>query len=302
MPNTGYRIYPTLIKVSDDINEYPLDVNNHRTSVSGLPQDSMAMLITDPRYKVLDSTCAVFTFIKTGDYQRNNCTPPQTGTTVTYSETYYSDISEADAEAAANADQVGFDVRGQANANTVGTCVDPPPPDAIGIMVVDMDNDTALEVCCYIDTPATTPYHIPVYTGINFNPNDGTEAKYCWMLASDISPGSTIAYRFIVNFARLINNYPSILSFDAVISGRRVGSANFNSGYYSLKGPEDGLMRMDGTPGNYRPTTENIVPPTLLTYSGKAVSGGGDGTRGFGIGAEILRFRYDVPTKALTLL
>lgn len=38
--NTGYTKYNTLLKVSDDVNEYPLDVNNIRTSLSGDPQDS----------------------------------------------------------------------------------------------------------------------------------------------------------------------------------------------------------------------------------------------------------------------
>lgn len=48
--NNGLQTYTNLVKVSDDINEYPLDVNNVRTTVSGLPQDSKLNTPEDPNY------------------------------------------------------------------------------------------------------------------------------------------------------------------------------------------------------------------------------------------------------------
>lgn len=48
--NTGYLIITKLVKVSDDVNQYPLDVNGMRTSDSGLPQANKPNIDTDPDY------------------------------------------------------------------------------------------------------------------------------------------------------------------------------------------------------------------------------------------------------------
>ena len=48
--NTGIKVYDNLKKVSNDGNEYPLDVNNNRCSVSGLPQDIKINASYDPDY------------------------------------------------------------------------------------------------------------------------------------------------------------------------------------------------------------------------------------------------------------
>jgi len=84
--NTGYRIYPKLVKVSDDINQFPLDVNNHKSSESGLPQDSMNMPTNDPRYRVLDSTCntVVPSFTFTSPWNFTDTGALNTSTTRTY--------------------------------------------------------------------------------------------------------------------------------------------------------------------------------------------------------------------------
>lgn len=47
---TGYKIHTKLKKVSDDVNEYPLDVNNVRITESGLPQDTKNNTVGDPNY------------------------------------------------------------------------------------------------------------------------------------------------------------------------------------------------------------------------------------------------------------
>lgn len=56
MANTGYLIQPILKKVTDDINQFPLDINNQLCSVSGLPQATVANTIDSPSYKVLNTT------------------------------------------------------------------------------------------------------------------------------------------------------------------------------------------------------------------------------------------------------
>lgn len=50
MSNTGYKIYTTLLKVSDDVNQHPLDVNGQLCSISGLPQDSKSNTSGQPDY------------------------------------------------------------------------------------------------------------------------------------------------------------------------------------------------------------------------------------------------------------
>lgn len=54
MANTGYKIQPQLKRVTNDINEYPLDENDNLCSVTGLPQAVMANPVDDPTYKVED--------------------------------------------------------------------------------------------------------------------------------------------------------------------------------------------------------------------------------------------------------
>lgn len=58
---------------------------------------------------------------RTADFTRDNCTPPQTGSTVSYTKTYYSQNSQAEADSGAAADTI-YDQRGQAYANANGTC------------------------------------------------------------------------------------------------------------------------------------------------------------------------------------
>ncbi len=56
---------------------------------------------------------------RVGNFTRNNCHAYETGTTVTFSNTYTSTVSQADADAIALAN---FDIDGQAYANTNGMC------------------------------------------------------------------------------------------------------------------------------------------------------------------------------------
>lgn len=57
---TGYKIYTKLKKVSNDVNEYPLDVNNVKITDSGLVQDTKNNVSTDPNYvaKAISADCA----------------------------------------------------------------------------------------------------------------------------------------------------------------------------------------------------------------------------------------------------
>jgi len=295
-PFTGFKINPTLKKVTDDVNELPLDVNNHLTSFTGQPQHMMPTPMDDLRYRVEDESCSAYTFIKSKDFQRNNCVNPNVGTIVSYQESYTSNVSLEDAENIANADQAGFDTRGQANANVEGECLPPLPSDAVGIIQVDIF-DANLESYMAIDTASVVDaYNRPCYTGNNFVPMDGTEPKNCWLLASDLNSGN---FRHQGNIARVINSYPGVASVDYVIVGRS-NTTKIVSGAYALKGADAGYMIMNGAPGSYVPATAVSTTITTVPMSDISIVGGANGQIGLGIGQEILRFRYNVALKTLT--
>lgn len=48
--NTGYKGYSTLLKITNDGNNSPLDINNNLCSESGLPQATKSNTIGDPDY------------------------------------------------------------------------------------------------------------------------------------------------------------------------------------------------------------------------------------------------------------
>lgn len=50
MANTGNKIFNKLVKVTNDINEYPLDINDELCSVTGLAQAEKTNTLGDPNY------------------------------------------------------------------------------------------------------------------------------------------------------------------------------------------------------------------------------------------------------------
>jgi hypothetical protein len=92
MANTGNKIYTTLLKVTNDINQYPLDVNNDLCSISNLAQAAKANTFGETDYisPIPDSTsCPI-----TGPPAENNAVQLQISTSdiaicSTIPETYY---------------------------------------------------------------------------------------------------------------------------------------------------------------------------------------------------------------------
>lgn len=50
MANTGYKGWTQLLKVTDDVNEFPLDAGNALVSITSNPQDSKPNTFGDPDY------------------------------------------------------------------------------------------------------------------------------------------------------------------------------------------------------------------------------------------------------------
>lgn len=248
---------------------------------------------------LITTKAGTFVIIRTADFQKNNCTGQDTGSFVTYSKEYFSNISEADAQLQADADVSNFIAQGQLKANEEGQCFPPLPSDAVGIVVVDLYQ--SIDVCAFVDTPGVVPYQMPVFAGNNFLPNDGTPPANCWALSSDAINTGGIRRRFEFNIARLLNTYPAIPSYTFRVRGRGVGSG-FMNGAYSLKGADAGNMIMTGSPGAYIPSVVSASDLGVLGYSGKPFVGGADGNIGLAFGADILVLTYNVASKQLTLL
>ncbi len=71
-------------------------------------------------YAEANAVCT-YTYTRTQNFTRNNCTSPATPGTVSFSKTYTSYVSQSDAQATATADTT-FTTEGQAYANTNATC------------------------------------------------------------------------------------------------------------------------------------------------------------------------------------
>lgn len=64
-----------------------------------------------------------YTAVRNADFIRNNCGDGMIGGSVPFSKSYYSYISQLDAQAKADADTSGFNAEGQVKANAEGTCI-----------------------------------------------------------------------------------------------------------------------------------------------------------------------------------
>jgi len=131
MAKTGYIINPVEKKVTNDSNEFPLDVNGNLCSLSGLPQDTRSNVNTNPTYRIYNPTLCppnpdlYYNITASATATKNNCPVGQLGSNETYtvaSGTYSSTISQSDADAQAQAD---LNANKQNYANTNGTCTTP---------------------------------------------------------------------------------------------------------------------------------------------------------------------------------
>ncbi|WP_426327864.1 hypothetical protein [Pedobacter sp. R-06] len=162
------------------------------------------------------------------------------------------------------------------------------------VLVVDLFNDTSLNVIGLIDNPEVTVTHQPVYTGNNFSPA-AVSADNAYMLASDLMNGAN--WRFEFNLAKLITEYPNTTDFVFYIKGRGAADQGLN-GAFSLK-TKEAKMIMSGSIGSYVPSVVggNTTHYTnFTTYVAKGANGSylEENLR------NIIRFNYNVPSDTLT--
>lgn len=170
---------------------------------------------------------------------------------------------------------------------------------ATGILVIDIFDTTTINAYAYVNTPgATIPYQQPVYTGNNFYPTGSTDAANAWGLSSDLNPPQPTR-RFEFNIQKLIATYPAEPTFTIIVAGRDTSSGTMRGSYVN-RSAADSQMVMGGSPGSYLPTVSGTILAST-NYSGYAVVAGANGTYGIGIGAEIIKFVYDVATMVITV-
>jgi hypothetical protein len=97
-------------------------------NLTGVPDAAYSLTVTDAAgctiNQAINAVCVVYSAYRSGTFTRNNCEPGYTGSSVFYDHTYTSNISQADANAIADAN---FNTDGQSYANANGTCTVTPP-------------------------------------------------------------------------------------------------------------------------------------------------------------------------------
>lgn len=172
----------------------------------------------------------------------------------------------------------------------------------IGVLVVDIYDQTYLDVVGLINTPGVSVNNIVAHRDMNFVPNDGTSAANCWILASDlINTGSSLRWRFEFNIEKLMLAYPAINQFVFEIRGAMSdgGVSRTTTGLWSTKSAVGtGTMIMNGSEGSYIPSVENMTNVQTINTSYTLPSGSGAPlTSDLPI---ICTFTYDRTTKVMT--
>jgi len=162
-----------------------------------------------------------------------------------------------------------------------------------GILVVDLFNDTSLNVIGLIDNAEVTNNHVAAYTGVNIIPPGASPAD-ALILASDVLPDGELSWRFEFNLAQLITNYPDTENFIFYIKGRGSEAITGDAfqGAYGLK-TFNSQMVLSGSAGSYIPgiTGSNFNDPENFNSN---IAAGANGSYNEADLTTIAAFRYQV--------
>lgn len=280
---TGYVQYTTLEQFyTDDLSVTGITKPNEPSDA-----DYVSPIFNDTLCPI---TAPVGNELRQQTFQRNNCGAGQSGSYYNYvvpPNTYFASTLAA-ANAAADAD-IAANGQNEANDPANGTtCL---LNSVIGFLVIDVEVDTACNVCLYIDTPGVAESLNIVAVAQNFYETTDIPAN-AYMLASDNMPGPTTVRRFEANIAKLINQYPNdvaVPQFIWKLRGRTTTVGTL-SGVYAQKYPNQ-KMTMTGSPGSYVPSVTPAGGPATVGWSG-SITNGADGSVGVAVGNVIKTFTY----------
>lgn len=170
-------------------------------------------------------------------------------------------------------------------------------PQYPSILVIDLFNDTALDVGAIIINANINGTQTMVYTGHNFLPSNSLPAD-AYILASDLVDNETILkWRSQFNIGKLISDYPTIQDFEFEIRGRSDAEKSI-TGAFGLK-DHTGVMAMNGSTGSYVPTViggNDVYYDTFETH----VKAGANGNYNKDYLSMLISFNFNVPTNTLT--
>ncbi|WP_293308162.1 hypothetical protein [Pedobacter sp. UBA5917] len=164
------------------------------------------------------------------------------------------------------------------------------------VLVVDLFNDSSLNVIGLIDNPEVAVNHQSAYTGNNFLPTAAL-AENAFILASDrIANGST-SWRFEFNLAKLIAQYTNTSDFVFYLKGRGTSDQSL-SGAFSLK-TREAKMIMTGSAGSYIPSVTGGNTVGYSQFNSYSVAGA-NGSYNEADLFTIIHFDYNVASDTLT--
>ncbi len=167
-----------------------------------------------------------------------------------------------------------------------------------GILVVDLFDNSTLNVIGFIDNAEVAENHVAAYTGVNIIPA-GADPANALILASDLVDQTPLNWRFQFNIAKLLTDYPASTSFVFYIDGR-AGAPVTLTGAFSLK-TFASQMTLSGSEGSYLPSIIGDNLGTSTNFSSDLV-GGADGSYAEADLTMIIRLIYDVASASISYI
>ncbi len=169
-------------------------------------------------------------------------------------------------------------------------------PYPIGILVLDIYNDPALNVLAYIENTEVSPNSALAYTGNNIIPS-GTPAQ-ALILTSDLINQPVLNWRFEFNIAKLVASFPATPEFVFHLKGRS-DAVKTVSGVFALKSG-DAVVTLSGSPGSYIPSVSGgTTVGNIIGFTGNVLSGA-DGTYNPDSMITLIRLVYNVAGQSIT--
>lgn len=168
----------------------------------------------------------------------------------------------------------------------------------LGVLVVDLFNNTSLNVLGFIADSEVVESQVPAYTGSNIIPSDALTASDALILASDVVLESALSWRFEFNIEKLVSSYPQKSQFTFIIRGRGSAITPLH-GVYGAKS-NGTTMTLTGTEGSYVPGTSGGTNVGEATTFHSPIVGGANGDYSMGVLPPIITLVYNVASKQIT--
>jgi len=166
-----------------------------------------------------------------------------------------------------------------------------------GVLVVDLYDNSTLDVIALISNAEVAGNHTPAYTGNNVAPAASVTTD-ALILASDAIAQPVLNWRFEFNIARLLTLYPASDKFVFPVKGRGT-SAGSLSGAFVLK-TFASQIGLDGSPGSYIPVVTSGSNFGQMVNFSADIQGGANGSHAEADLGTMIELTYHVATATVT--